>query len=101
MMLPDFDPLTVPPAEIPVTLSRLAAWQSQLAARLIAVPAPAPQTADTDTMLTTEEAASLLRRSPRWIYRNAHKLPFVKRLSARSMLHSKNGVERYLASRKG
>lgn len=100
-MLPDFNPLLVPPAGIPAALSRLAAWQSQLAARLMAVPAPAPQpaTAD-DEMLTTEEAAKLLRRAPSWIYRNAHKLPFVKRLSARSMLHSKKGVERYLASRK-
>jgi hypothetical protein len=52
-------------------------------------------------MLTTEEAAALLRRSPRWLYRNAKRLPFVRRLSPRSMVHSRKGIERYLASRKG
>ena len=53
-----------------------------------------------DRMLSAEEAASILRRKRRWIYRNAHRLPFVRRLSARSMLHSKQGIERYLASRR-
>ena len=97
----DIDPAAIALADIPAALTQLAAVQTALAARLMAAPAPAPQTDDGDTMLTTEEAAALLRRSPRWIYRNAHKLSFVKRLSARSMLHSKKGVERYLASRRG
>jgi hypothetical protein len=60
-----------------------------------ALPQPEP-----DEMLTTEEAAAMLRRSPRWIYRNADKLPFVKHLSKRSMVHSRKGIERYLATRR-
>jgi Helix-turn-helix domain len=100
-MLPDFDPASLPAEQIPAVLIQLAGLQTALAVRLMAAPAPAPQTAALDDeMLTTDEAAKLLRRAPSWIYRNAHKLPFVKRLSQRSMLHSKKGVERYLASRK-
>lgn len=88
----------IPAEEIPAAIMRLSA-------RWIARPAPAPAPAadrddEGDPMLTTEEAAALLRRSPRWIYRNARKLPFVRRLSSRSMLHSKKGIEKYLASRR-
>jgi len=81
----------------------IAPIENELLSRLVQVNGSAARRAkgddDADTMLTTEEAAELLRRSPRWIYRNAHRLPFVRRLSARSMLHSKQGIERYLASR--
>ena len=52
-----------------------------------------------DQMLTVEEAAGMLRKGKRWIYRNAHKLPFVRRLSKRSMLVSKNSLERWLTTR--
>lgn len=37
-MLPDFNPSTVAPEQILVVLARLAAWQSQLLARLMATP---------------------------------------------------------------
>jgi predicted DNA-binding transcriptional regulator AlpA len=96
-MLPEFDIV----ASIP--RSRIPAVVTALMMRLAEPEEPAqPMQSDTsDLMLTTEEAAALLRRSPRWIYRNARKLPFVRRLSARSMVHSRKGIERYLASRKG
>jgi hypothetical protein len=51
-------------------------------------------------MLTPAEAAEMLRRTPRWIYRNAKQLPFVKRISAKSMLCSEAGVRRWLAGRR-
>jgi len=86
-------------AEIPAALAALAALQGALAARLLVAPVVAPANGEGDTMLTTKEAAKLLCRSPRWIYRHKH-LPFVKPLSARSMVHSKRGIERYLATRK-
>ena len=51
---------------------------------------------DDDQMLTVEEAAALLRRSRQWIYRNAAHLPFVKRISRKSLLCSKNGIAHWL-----
>jgi hypothetical protein len=100
--LSQLDPASIPSAEIPAAIAILAALSGALAARMLAAPMPAPAGAndESDTMLTTEEAAQLLRRSPKWIYRNAKRLSFVKRLSARSMVHSKRGIERYLATRK-
>jgi hypothetical protein len=57
------------------------------------------ETAD-DQMLTVDEAAAILRRERRWIYRHAATLPFVRRLSPRSLLCSRKGVERWLAARR-
>jgi hypothetical protein len=51
-----------------------------------------------DRMLTPNEAASLLRRKPRWIYRNADRLPFVKRVSAKSLLISETNLQKWLAA---
>jgi hypothetical protein len=51
-------------------------------------------------MLTVEEAAIRLRRSRRWIYRHAKQLPFVKRISARSLLISEHGLQKWLDRRK-
>jgi hypothetical protein len=58
------------------------------------------ETADADQMLTVDEAAELLRRKRRWIYRHAATLPFVRRLTPRSLLCSRRGVERWLAARR-
>jgi hypothetical protein len=55
---------------------------------------------ETDRMLTPDEAAVMLRRSRQWIYRNAHRLPFVKRLSRKSLLCSEAGMKQWLASRR-
>jgi hypothetical protein len=54
-----------------------------------------------DRMLTTAEAAAMLRRKPSWIYRHSSHLPFiVKRTSPRSpLLCSEQGIWRYLARR--
>jgi hypothetical protein len=62
----------------------------------------AQSTSDTadDQMLTVDEAASILRCERRWIYRHANTLPFVRRLSPRSLLCSRKGVERWLATRR-
>ena len=58
------------------------------------------ETADADQMLTVDEAAELLRRKRRWISRHAATLPFVRRLTPRSLLCSRRGVERWLAARR-
>jgi hypothetical protein len=50
-----------------------------------------------DRWLRTREAAAMLRRTPSWIYRNADRLPFVKRLGPKSpLLCSEQGIQRYL-----
>ena len=49
-----------------------------------------------ETMLTVAEAAILLRRKPRWIYRNAKRLSFVRRLGPKSLLCSETGIRKWL-----
>lgn len=56
----------------------------------------APAENGEDRMLTPDEAASILRRSKRWIYRHADRLPFIKRLSPKSVLCSEAGIKRWL-----
>jgi predicted DNA-binding transcriptional regulator AlpA len=88
--------------------SRLAVVHAALAAETLTAAAIEPVQgreglADSDDrMLTVDEAAAMLRKRPQWIYRNANagKLPFVKRISRKSLLCSKNGISRWLASRK-
>jgi len=53
-----------------------------------------------DKMLTVEEAAIRLRRSKRWLYRHSKQLPFVKRISSRSLLVSEHGLQKWLDRRK-
>jgi hypothetical protein len=52
-----------------------------------------------DEMLKVEEAAALIRRTPRWIYRHVHKLPFVVRISPKALLCSKRGIQTWLTSK--
>jgi hypothetical protein len=52
-----------------------------------------------DVNLTVEEAATLLRKSTKWLYRHRATLPFVRKLGPRSYIVSKNGLEHWLARR--
>ncbi|MBE3602176.1 helix-turn-helix domain-containing protein [bacterium] len=75
-----------------------------IAARMTAA-APAIRTGarldpDGDVWLTVDEAALILKHKRRWIYRNAPTLPFVKRLSRKSLVCSKQGIDRWLAARR-
>lgn len=86
-------------------LMRSAVVQSALTARLAGIEASAsvskePAADSDDRMLRVDEAAEMLRRKPQWIYRNAATLPFVKRISRKSLLCSKNGILRWLAARR-
>jgi hypothetical protein len=82
-------------SEIPAVLAQLAAYQAQLAARLM-VPAPEPE-ADEDKLLTAAEASQILRRSTKWISRHRRSLPFARKLSERSWVYSEQGLRRWLA----
>jgi hypothetical protein len=96
----------LPPEQIPSILAKLAAIQSVLAARLLAVPT-VPTIADsesrsgpTDQLLTAEDAAQILRVTPRWLYRHANRLPFARRLSRKCLRFSEVGLRRWQTSRK-
>ncbi len=59
-------------------------------------PAPIGATPTPDTLLTIQHAAARLGVTPRWLYRHAGALPFVRRLSRRALRVSKTGLERWL-----
>ncbi|MFZ0246601.1 helix-turn-helix domain-containing protein [Candidatus Binatus sp.] len=85
---------------IAALMARSAAVQGTLSAALILLGPSAkpnePEEPSDDKMLTIDEAALRLRRSRRWIYRHAHVLPFVKRLSPRNLLCSERKLTRWL-----
>jgi excisionase family DNA binding protein len=51
-------------------------------------------------LLTINEAAALLRVTPRWLYRHARKLPFTRKLSRKVLRFSRVGLERWLERQK-
>src|SRR5262245_3554979 len=55
---------------------------------------------ETDRMLTAEEAAELLSMSDDWLYRNAKKLPFTRKLGPKMLRFSYQGIVKWLATRK-
>jgi hypothetical protein len=80
----------------------LAALQVALATRLVAAPETSEPAASAgeDEMLTPEDAAIMLKQTRRWLSRNSKRLPFVKRISERSFVCSKQGILKWLASRR-
>jgi predicted DNA-binding transcriptional regulator AlpA len=104
--LPNHERLnTLPPEEIPALLAQLAAIQSILAARLVATPisAAAPsshQPEESNQLLTAEDAAKILRVTPRWLYRHANRLPFTRRLSRKCLRFSEAGLRRWAETRR-
>jgi predicted DNA-binding transcriptional regulator AlpA len=54
----------------------------------------------TDRLLDAEQAAQLLGVSPDWLYRNAKKLPFTRKLAPKLLRFSHQGILRWLATRK-
>src|SRR5215472_3129209 len=53
-----------------------------------------------DRMLTAEEAAEMLSMSTDWLYRNARKLPFTRKLGHKMLRFSQQGIVKWLESRK-
>ena len=94
---------TLPTPALLALMAGAAAVQSTIASELAArgtIDQPSMAQPEEDRWLTPEEAAPILRRSRRWIYRNKHNLPFVKKISARSFLCSEVGIRRWLSTRK-
>ena len=91
----------IAPDQIPAAIAQLAAAQSTLAARMMTAAAqPRRQEEEETNWLSVEEAAAKVGRSPRWFYRNAKRLPFLKRLSRKVLLVSEAGMRRWVASQK-
>jgi len=98
----DIDATSIPDDQIPAAIAALAALQTALVTRLMTrAPAEPGAQPDDDTLLTAAEAAAMLRRSPKWLYRRSRTLPFAHRLDGRSLVFSKRGLEKWLARQKG
>jgi hypothetical protein len=84
-------------------LAKHAAVGNALGAALLLSKSNAEPSAPVDedqTWLTPDEAAPILRRKRRWIYRNAARLPFVRKVSGRGYLCSEKGLMRWLERQK-
>ena len=55
---------------------------------------------ETDRLLTAEEAAEMLSMSTDWLYRNAKKLPFTRKLGPKMLRFSQQGIVKWLPTRK-
>src|SRR5215831_14990146 len=54
---------------------------------------------ETDRLLTAEEAAEMLSMSTDWLYRNAKKLPFTRKLGPKMLRFSYQGIIKWLPTR--
>jgi predicted DNA-binding transcriptional regulator AlpA len=52
-----------------------------------------------DRLIEADEAAKVLGVSPDWVYRNAKKLPFTRKLGPKMLRFSASGIQKYLAAR--
>jgi hypothetical protein len=87
-----------PPADRPAIVVQLAARVAAAGAGLV-VPEGA-NGGGPDEAVDVEEGARRIGMSPRWIYRNAEKLAFVKR-QGRRVTCSVAGITAYLQGRRG
>jgi len=55
---------------------------------------------DADRLLSAQEAATLMSMSEDWLYRNARKLPFTRKLGPKMLRFSQRGIIKWLESRK-
>jgi predicted DNA-binding transcriptional regulator AlpA len=55
---------------------------------------------DADRLLSAQEAATLMSMSEDWLYRNAKKLPFARKVGPKMLRFSHQGILKWLESRK-
>lgn len=53
-----------------------------------------------EVWLSADEAAAILHKPRRWLFRNSRRLPFVRRVSRKTLVYSKARLERWLAIRR-
>src|SRR5262245_44281251 len=91
----------VPAEDLPPVALYLAALQSRAAARSLAACTriAAVSSTATEALLDVHEAAARLRVSSDWLYRNAPKLPFTRRVGRRAVRFDPDGLARWVATR--
>jgi hypothetical protein len=97
-VLADLDRLSTD--AVPEAIGRLETAKARLWARLMISAPTAPPPDDPEATVDVHEAARLLTMSTGWIYRNARRLPFTRRVGTRALRFSVPGIRRYLASRR-
>ena len=55
---------------------------------------------DGDELLTAEEAGKILGVNKDWLYRRADRLPFTRKLAPRVLRFSREGIQKYLFTKK-
>jgi len=93
---------TVAPEEAAAALFELGALQAALAARLQPAHA-APRSnglEDTERLLSPVQAAERLGVTLRWLYRNAKRLPFTRKLTGRTLRFHEQGLARYIREKR-
>lgn len=86
------------PIEAGEMLAKVAAIQTILMGRVLSG-SPGHSTVNEDRLLDVVEASKILNCTEDWLYRNAKKLPFAKRISVRQLRFSSHGIERYIKNR--
>ena len=90
----------VPVEAVPGLLAQLAAVQTALAVRLLAMPSTIARP-PADELLTVEQAAQRLATTPDWLYRRVRRLPFAVRVGPRQLRFSAAGIDRYIRLHQG
>jgi hypothetical protein len=75
-----------------------ASLEAEITTRLAAGSGPAAPAA-ADHLLDVTEAAAIAGVKPIWLYRNADRLPFARRLSAKCLRFSAAGLQKWLTTR--
>jgi len=98
------DPSTaigLPPSALAALQAQIAAAQGAIAAAMSYAPTQTARAeAVADRTLDADQIAAELGHSRRWVFRNAGKLPFVRRVSRKSLVGSEAGLRRWCESQK-
>ena len=89
-----------PPQEEEMMASLRAIMGGEACTQVGGAPLGAAPACSTGDLLVIDEAAALLRVSPRWLYRHAKHLPFARKLSRKVLRFSRAGITRWLATRR-
>lgn len=85
--------------QIPALITALAARLLAEPAAASGTPAPTPaELATSDTTLSVPEIAQLLKRSPRWVWRNKKRLGL--RRVGRGLIASRRELEKWMAAQR-
>jgi excisionase family DNA binding protein len=87
------DPAQKPPLALTLTVDELAAVVQD------AVKTAMRSAPKDDALLTVEQAARVLNCKPQWLYVNAKKLPFVRKVGGQ-LRFSSNDLQRWIAAQR-